>query len=280
MQTRSRCAQCGLSFLLGIASQTYAQFPQIRLEPISQHEIVAPVGIAHAGDGSDRLFVTDQRGTVHILQEGSLLPTPFLDIESRLVPERANFDERGLLGLAFHPDFGTPDAAGSGKFYVYYSAPDPAAPGTTEDPIDHQSVVAEYQLSDADPNVADPNSERILMTFKQPQFNHNAGYLGFGPDGYLYITTGDGGSSNDNNAGHTGGDPSQPSGVLGNAQDRSNLLGKVLRIDVQGTDGPGGRCSDPVHQGHGQGRSGRGFGPGGQGAAAPRTPPSTARPDQ
>jgi glucose/arabinose dehydrogenase len=169
-----------------------------------------------------------------------------LDIESRLVPERANFDERGLLGLAFHPDFGTPDAAGSGKFYVYYSAPDPAAPGTTEDPINHQSVIAEYQLSDADPNVADPNSERILMTFQQPQFNHNAGYLGFGPDGYLYITTGDGGSSNDNNAGHTGGDPSQPNGVLGNAQDRSNLLGKVLRIDVLGTDGPGGAYGVPV----------------------------------
>ena len=195
MRVRISCALCGLSFLFGMVTYSSAQFPQIRLEPISQDEIVAPVGITHAADGSNRLFVTDQRGTVHVLQDGSLLPTPFLDIESRLVPERPGFDERGLLGLAFHPDFENPAAAGSGKFYVYYSAPDPAAPGTTTDPIDHHSVVAEYQVSATDPNVADPTSERILMTFQEPQFNHNAGYLGFGPDSYLYITTGDGGSA-------------------------------------------------------------------------------------
>jgi glucose/arabinose dehydrogenase len=227
---------------LGFVSTSicWAELPKIRLEPISENQIVAPVGITHSGDGSGRLFVTDQRGTIHVLQEGALASEPFLNIESRLVPERAGFDERGLLGLAFHPDFGQEDSAGFGRFYVYYSAPDPSAPGTTVDPVNHRSVIAEYRVKDSNPNLADLSSEKILMTFQQPQFNHNAGYLGFGPDSYLYITTGDGGGSNDNNAGHTGGDATQPNGVLGNAQDRSKLLGKVLRIDVDGTNGPGG----------------------------------------
>ena len=145
------------------------------------------------------------------------------------------------LGLTFHPEFGTPGAAGKGKFYVYYSAPSPQAPGTSNSPVDHRSVVAEYQVRADNPSLADMNSERIVLTFDEPQFNHNAGFIDFGPDGYLYIMIGDGGSSNDNNAGHTGGDATQPSGVLGNAQDLTKLLGKALRIDVDGTNGPSGR---------------------------------------
>ncbi len=240
MSWRKNAALFVATLIVGSANTSWAELPKIRLEPISENQIVAPVGITHSGDGSGRLFVTDQRGTIQILQDGSLISEPFLDIESRLVPERAGFDERGLLGLAFHPDYGQEDSAGFGRFYVYYSASDPSSPGTTTEPVNHRSVIAEYRVSATNPNLADPSSEKILMTFQQPQFNHNAGYLGFGPDGYLYITTGDGGSSNDNNAGHTGGDPTQPSGVLGNAQDRSKLLGKVLRIDVDGTNGPGG----------------------------------------
>lgn len=222
-----------------------ADFPQLRLQPISEDQHVAPVGLVNAGDGSNRLFVVDQRGHIQILQGGQVLPTPFLDVESKLVPERANFDERGLLGLAFHPNFGNNGATGADKFYVYYSAPSPSAPGTAQDPVDHQSVIAEYSVASLGSNVADPNSERILMTFNQPQFNHDAGQLAFGSDGKLYIGTGDGGSSNDNNAGHTGGDSSQPSGVLGNAQDRTNLLGNILRIDVDATNGPGGQYGIP-----------------------------------
>jgi glucose/arabinose dehydrogenase len=84
-----------------------------------------------------------------------------------------------------------------------------------------------------------------LLTFDQPQFNHDGGYLGFGPDNLLYISTGDGGSSDDNNAGHTGGDTTQPSGGLGNAQDRTKLLGKMLQIDPQGTNGSGGQYGIP-----------------------------------
>jgi glucose/arabinose dehydrogenase len=171
---------------------------------------------------------------------------PFLDLSSKLVPERPGFDERGLLGLTFHPEFAAAGAAGEGKFYVYYSAPSPLAPGTAEAPVDHQSVLAEYRVQAGDPNFGDLNSERILLTFNEPQFNHNAGFIDFGPDGYLYVMTGDGGSSNDNNAGHTGGDPTQPNGVLGNAQDRTNLLGKALRIDVDGTNGPGGQYGIPA----------------------------------
>jgi glucose/arabinose dehydrogenase len=228
------------------ATQAWGQIPELRLTPVSQDQIVTPTAITNAGDGSNRLFVTDQRGTVHIVQNGTTLASPFLDISSALVTERAGFDERGLLGLAFHPDYGTAGAQGEGKFYVYYSAPSPNAPGVPTDPVDHQSVIAEYRVSATDPNVADPSSERILMTIQQPQFNHNAGYLGFGSDGMLYITTGDGGSSNDNNVGHTGGGADRPSGILGNAQDRTKLLGKVLRIDTLGNNGPGGQYGIPA----------------------------------
>lgn len=237
------------AFVVGLGlwtmtSAAEAAFPTIRLEPVNLNQIVAPVGITNAGDGSNRLFVTDQRGTIHVLQNQNLLPTPFLEIGSKLVPERANFDERGLLGLAFHPNFGQAGQNGSDKFYVFYTAPHPNAPGTTEDPINSQSVIAEYRVG-SDPNVADPNYERILLTITKPQFNHNGGHIEFGPDGYLYVNTGDGGSSNDNNAGHTGGDPTQPSGVLGNSQDRTKLSGKVLRLDVLGTNGPTGQYGIP-----------------------------------
>jgi glucose/arabinose dehydrogenase len=223
-----------------------AEFPQIALQPVSTGEIVAPVGITHAGDGSNRLFITDQRGTIHVMQNGSVLPTPFLDIESRLVPERENFDERGLLGLAFHPNFGDANLPGSDKFYVYYSAPQPNGdPNHPTNPVNHQSVIAEYSVVGPGSNMADPASERILLSFDQPQFNHNAGFVGFGGDGMLYITTGDGGGGGDNEPGHTGGGPDNPMGGLGNSQDRSNLLGKALRIDPLGNDAAGGQYGIP-----------------------------------
>ena len=236
------------AFLCMICSRgAFAAFPTIRLEPISQGEIIAPVAITNAGDASNRLFVTDQRGTIHVIQGGGLLPTPFLDIEPRLVPERPGFDERGLLGLAFHPNFGQSGAVGADKFYVYYSAPQPNSdPDDPVNPVNHQSVVAEYSVTGPGSNVADPNSERVLLRFTQPQFNHNAGYLAFGGDGMLHITTGDGGGGGDNEPGHTGGGPGNPSGGLGNAQDRTKLLGKVLRIDPMGNNGAGGQYGIPA----------------------------------
>jgi glucose/arabinose dehydrogenase len=235
-----------LGILCSTASVATADFPPVRLDPVSQGEIVSPVGITHAGDGTNRLFVTDQRGTIHVIQDGSVVDTPFLDIESRLVPERQGFDERGLLGLAFHPNFGQAGTTGADRFYVYYSAPQPNGnPDDPVNPVDHQSIIAEYAVTALGSNVADPNSERILLAFDEPQFNHNGGHLGFGPDNMLYITTGDGGGGGDNEPGHTGGGPDDPAGGLGNAQDRTNLLGKVLRIDVNGTNGASGEYGIP-----------------------------------
>jgi glucose/arabinose dehydrogenase len=240
-------AICSQVWLCGVCPTSgWAGFPQVALDPISQGELVSPVAIAHAGDGSNRLFVVEQRGLVRILEGGSLVPTPLLDISSRLVPERSGFDERGLLGLAFHPSFGQPGAPGNDKFYVYYSAPRPGGdPDDPVAPVNHQSVVAEYSVAGAGSSVADPASERILLTFDQPQFNHNGGYLGFGPDNLLYISTGDGGGAGDNEPGHTGGGPDDPVGGLGNAQDLSNLLGKILRIDPLGDGAPNGQYGIP-----------------------------------
>ncbi|MEW6491196.1 MAG: PQQ-dependent sugar dehydrogenase [Cyanobacteriota bacterium] len=155
-----------------------------------------PVAITHAGDASDRIFVVEQEGRIQIIQNGNLLATPFLDISDRI----STGGERGLLGLAFPPDY-----ASKGYFYVNYTNP----AGDT--------VVARYRLTN-DPNVAALDSEEIILTVDQPFENHNGGQLAFGPDGYLYIGMGDGGG---------GGDPQN------NAQNPQSLLGKILRIDVE-----------------------------------------------
>ena len=157
-----------------------------------------PVDWQEPPDGSGRLFVVEQPGTVRIIQGGALVSTPFLDITSRV----AFGGEMGLLGLAFHPDF-----AQNRRFFVDYTS---TAGGT------RHTVVAEYHASSGDPNLADP-AETVILTADQPFVNHNGGQIAFGPDGFLYIALGDGGS---------GGDP------LGNGQNLSTLLGKLLRIDV------------------------------------------------
>ncbi len=107
--------------------------------------------------------------------------------------------------------------------------------------MDCVTVIAEFQVSAGNPNLAELTSERRLLVFTQPQANHNGGQLEFGPDGYLYIGCGDGGSSNDNNAGHTGGSSTvpRPANSLGNGEDKTRLLGKILRIDPLDPDGPG-----------------------------------------
>ncbi|MBC8017943.1 MAG: PQQ-dependent sugar dehydrogenase, partial [Verrucomicrobia bacterium] len=156
-----------------------------------------PVAITHAGDGSDRLFVVEQGGTVKIVRNGVVSPTPFLNITSQVTPTGG---EQGLLGLAFPPGF-----AARGSFYVNYT--NRTAVGNT--------VIARFGLSSAD--LADPASRQELLTIVQPFANHNGGQLAFGPDNLLYVGTGDGGS---------GGDP------LGNGQSLTTLLGKLLRIDV------------------------------------------------
>ena len=160
--------------------------------------LVNPTGVVNAGDGSGRLFVLLQRGLVLIWDGTKVLPTPFLDIDDRVLC----CGERGLLGLAFHPDY-----ANNGELFVDYTD------------LSGDTVVARFRVSDADPDVADPASEEILLMVDQPFPNHNGGQLNFGPDGFLYISMGDGGAS---------GGPENP------AQDLSQLLGKLLRIDVDG----------------------------------------------
>ena len=171
--------------------------PAIALRPAAAG-FVQPVSIAHAGDGSDRLFIVEQSGRIRILRNGIIDPVPFLNISNLVNPAGG---EQGLLGLAFPPGY-----AALGEFYVNYT--DRVAVGNT--------IVARFGLT-ADADVADPLSRQELLNIVQPFTNHNGGQLAFGPDGFLYIGTGDGGSA---------GDP------FGNAQNLGTLLGKLLRIDV------------------------------------------------
>jgi glucose/arabinose dehydrogenase len=185
----------------------------------------SPVALVQVPDGSGRLFVVDQVGVIRILTAGgNLLPDPFLDLRSRIVPLTPAFDERGVLGLAFHPGY-----AGNGRFFVYYSAPlRPGAPAG----YNHTARVSEFRVSAANPNRADPASERIVLEVDKPQFNHNGGTLLFGPsDGYLYMSIGDGGGADDVGLGHV--EDWYAANEGGNGQDvQHNLLGNILRIDV------------------------------------------------
>ena len=180
----------------------------------------SPVGLVDPGDGTGRLFVVDQIGTIWVIDAGGVRGTPLLDLRARISTLMPGYDERGLLGLAFHPDF-----ADNGKFYVFYTI-DPTAESAQGANCD--VVISEWLISANDASQADELSERILLRFSKPQFNHNGGQLDFGPDGFLYISVGDGGGANDNDFGHTA--------DLGNGQDKSTLLGKILRIDVNRGD--------------------------------------------
>ena len=165
------------------------------------------VDIRNCGD--DRMFVVQKTGLIRIVQNGAILPTPFIDLSSLAAPGGSTGgNERGLLGLAFHPNY-----ANNGYFYVNYTA---ATDG-------YATHVSRFSVSSADPNVADPSSEVVLLDIPQPYSNHNGGCVQFGPDGYLYIGMGDGGSGNDPDA---------------NGQDQTVLLGKMLRIDVDNPTPP------------------------------------------
>ena len=214
---------------------------QIELEPIATG-LVAPGLLSDAGDGTNRLFITDQAGTVRLVENGTLLGTPFLDVTSRLVALNPPYDERGLLGLAFHPEFGNPLSPHKGKLYTYTSEPtdvpaDFTVPMPPNTPFDHQSVVAEWTVSAGDPNLVNLASRREIMRIDEPQFNHNGGMLAFGPDNNLYIALGDGGNFDDQGDGHNA--------AIGNGQDTSNVLGKILRIDVNGIGSSNGQYSVP-----------------------------------
>lgn len=180
----------GLSALAGAST---ANAVDLRTHPVST--LGSVVDIRNAGDGSRRLFLVSRAGRIHIVKDGQQLPQPFLDISGRI----SSGGERGLLSVAFAPDY-----AQSGFFYAWYT--DPAG----------DTVLSRFRNSGI-PDLADPDSERVLLTVDQPFSNHNGGRLQFGPDGYLYLGLGDGGG---------GGDPQS------NAQNPATLLGKLIRIDV------------------------------------------------
>ena len=183
-----------LSLLLGLSGVLHAQASRLRLELVSS-ELNDPVGIANAGDGSGRLFVVERSGRIRIIEAGGVLGGVFLDIGGRVGSVSS---EQGLLGLAFHPNF-----VGNGHFYVNYTDNS----GNTK--------VSRFAAPTVGP--ADPNTEAVILSLAQPATNHNGGHLAFGPDGYLYIGTGDG---------RGGGDP------FGNGQNGQTLLGAMLRLDI------------------------------------------------
>lgn len=205
-----------LAMLLPIASGCLAPPPgtlQFSLFLVAEG-FTSPVFLAEPEDGSQRLFVVDQTGVIWIISGGARLQRPFLDLRGRLVQLNSFYDERGLLGLAFHPDF-----AGNGRFYVSYSGH--LRSGLSPDEWDHTTYISEFTVSADHPGAADPDSERVLLAIDKPGYNKEAGHIAFGPDGYLYIATGD-----------SVRDPTAEAGRY--AQDTSSLLGKILRIDVDG----------------------------------------------
>jgi len=185
----------------------------------------APNDLTSVGDG--RLFLIEQSGRIRIVKNNSLLSTAFLDVSARLVTLSPDYDERGLLGLAFHPGYNDPTSPGFRKFYTYTSEPvsgpaDFTVPKDTA--FDHQSVIAEWQASSGNPDLADPATRREVIRIDEPQSNHNGGKLAFRPgENYLYISLGDGGAANDVGDGHNH--------IIGNGQDLTNVLGKILRVD-------------------------------------------------
>ncbi len=214
--------------------------------------LTAPLKAIAAPGQSGRLFVVDQSGVLWAIDLASGARTVFLDVSDRLVALGAlgpgTFDERGFLGLAFHPDYAT-----NGLLYTYTSEPtdgQPTFPSTLPPGAtpDHQNVGAEWRVPEpADPtSVVDPTSRRELLRVDQPQFNHNAGDLGFGPDGMLYISMGDGGGADDRDGEPFIGGIIVGHGLDGNAQKLTNPLGKILRVDVNGSNSANGQYGVPA----------------------------------
>ncbi len=193
-----------VSATLGQAAKPVAN---VKLKLISDG-LSHPTAFAVAPGADNRLFVCEQEGRIRILANGKLLPQPFLDISQEVI-KRPGYDERGLLGLAFHPNY-----AKNGKFYVYCSTPVTGRKG-----VNNEQQVREYTVA-KNANVVDKTTLRIVLKMDDPDPSHNGGDLKFGPDGYLYIPVGDGGGQHDKH------------GEFGNGQNLTTLMGKILRIDV------------------------------------------------
>lgn len=193
-----------MAALLGILAAAEARSQPVGIEqafPSLTFQTVTD--LQHAGDGSNRLFVVELQGVIRAFENRMDVASSsvFLDIRSRVLLS----NRFGMLALAFHPDF-----AGNGFFFVHYTAPNP-----------NRSVISRFRVSDADSNSADPTSEKVLLEIGQPDHLHNGGTILFASDGYLYVSMGDGGPGRDPN---------------GYGQDRTQLLGKILRIDIDNED--------------------------------------------
>jgi hypothetical protein len=207
---RNLAAILALLPMLLLPPESFSQAPRIELESITQDRLTTPVFVTNAHDGTGRLFILEQRGRILVLEPGARSPTLFLDLTDKVLTGT----ERGLLGLAFHPQF-----AVNRQFFVDYTRrPDGAI------------TIARYQASATDPNVAE-NVETVFLTIPHPLPEHNGGMIEFGSDGYLYISTGDGGPAYD---------PSN------NAQNLDSLLGKILRIDVDSPESSAVHYSSPA----------------------------------
>ena len=197
---------------------------KIKLEEVAGG-LTHPLAMVSIPDGSGRKAVIEQHGVVRIIDaRGRLLPEPFLNIQAKIPQLHPFFDERGLLGIAFHPNYRE-----NGKFYIAYSAP------LRGDAIldkklwwSHTNTVSEMTVAKDNPNKANPSVEKIVSQIDWPQFNHNGHWIGFGPDGKLYVSTGDGGYANDWGIGHNV--------TIGNGQDLMSINGKMLRLDVDKDD--------------------------------------------
>ncbi|MFL5385682.1 MAG: PQQ-dependent sugar dehydrogenase [Longimicrobiaceae bacterium] len=186
--------------------------------------LVSPIQLVQPPGSDTRRFVVDQIGLIRVINaDGSLQAAPYLDLRSRITPLNPGYDERGLLGMAFHPNFNS-----NGRFVVFYTiSPRAGAPAG----FNHTNVISEFQENRATGVVT--GTERIILQVDHPQGNHNGGTVAFGPDQYLYISIGDGGAGNDVGLGHV--DDWYAANAGGNGQDiTQNLLGNILRIDVDG----------------------------------------------
>lgn len=181
---------------------------QISLKTVAE-KLVSPVGMAFPDDNSDRKFVIEQRGFIYIIDKNNLLlENPFLDLKNKISKLSSNYDERGLLGIAFHPKYKE-----NGRFFVYYSSSLP------QNENDHIGVLSEFKANPKDANKS-LLEETVILTIPQPEWNHNGGQILFDKQGFLLLGLGDGGSGGD------------PHGKIGNGQNINTLLGKIIRIDI------------------------------------------------
>jgi glucose/arabinose dehydrogenase len=179
----------------------------VKVQQISAN-LQSPTALTFPGNGD--IWVTEQPGKIRVVKDDKLLDEPLLDLRSKMLKVNKGYEERGLLGICLHPQFKS-----NKKFYVFYSA-------NTTGKFNHKDVIAEYKLS-ANSDAIDPNSGRVILAQDKPDGNHDGGCIQFGRDGYLYISFGDGGGQGDKH------------GETGNGQNLSNLLGKILRVDVNGS---------------------------------------------